>query len=294
MEEMQERGGDVRCRDMRTPEELRDFISSRAHDAVTPPAEGDASGVGGWRLSTNTVVNRPSTGSVTAARGGGGGQGGRGGLTAGDGDKYHPPYKRSRKPLIILHGLPSTFVRILLDSEALGIDPEFIEAHAGRRGYRPMGRYRRLEGPQFACWTYPELVRGFKRTLLKKGPTTTGVAEEGKSGRGRVIGTVTDPSRAGRSEQRKCHQGGLGLRRPRCRVLPGIALEEWPRGRVVSGQACLGGAKSFPTRVIRPPQKSEEKGSWRRHQAVRAQEDDDKKRGQLGCVSCPGQGDTQL
>ncbi|KAK3344094.1 hypothetical protein B0T25DRAFT_556114 [Lasiosphaeria hispida] len=61
--------------------------------------------------------------------------------------------------MFILYGLPRDYVEALLDSDHLNIDPAFIDAHAGRRSYRPPGlgdreiRFMHLE--------YPELVEGF-------------------------------------------------------------------------------------------------------------------------------------
>lgn len=185
----------ARCKDMQTPEELRDFIFSHARtpgdfqkDEAATAEEGI---VGGWRLSSNTMVNGPALAGVTTARA----------ETDDETSERKLAKRRTRNPLIILHGLPSTFVRIILDSDALDIDPDFIEAHAWKRGYRPTGRYQqRRSAPksvQYACWNYPELARGFKKTLLKR----AGVAGEeviskpGRGrGRGRVIATLTDPS----------------------------------------------------------------------------------------------------
>lgn len=85
---------------------------------------------------------------------------------AGGGVKEKPS---NRKPLIILHGLPPAFLKILLDPP-LGIDPAFVAAHAGRRRYRPPRRAPASVG--FAQWDYPELVTGFKRAIRKgRGPS---------------------------------------------------------------------------------------------------------------------------
>lgn len=71
---------------------------------------------------------------------------------------------RARKPLVVLHGLPPDFVRVLLASPALGgIDPAFVAAHASRTRYRPCRRRRGVDGggqagAGFAHWVYPELV----------------------------------------------------------------------------------------------------------------------------------------
>jgi hypothetical protein len=59
--------------------------------------------------------------------------------------------------LFVIHGLPVDYVNALKTS--LDIDPTFIEAHFGRRRYRPL-RWRK--DARFACYEYPELVRGFR------------------------------------------------------------------------------------------------------------------------------------
>jgi Mg2+ and Co2+ transporter CorA len=64
---------------------------------------------------------------------------------------------RGRQRLFIVHGLPAEHLKALRNS--LEIDPAFIEAHAGRRGYRPL-RWRRHA--RFAHYEYPEIVRGHR------------------------------------------------------------------------------------------------------------------------------------
>jgi len=56
--------------------------------------------------------------------------------------------------LVVLQGLPAEYVAALRTS--LDIDPAFLEAHAGRRRYRPR---RGRRNARFACFEYPELVR---------------------------------------------------------------------------------------------------------------------------------------
>lgn len=59
-----------------------------------------------------------------------------------------------RRKLTIIQGLPLDLVQVLRDS--LGVHPEFLEAHAGRRRYRPL---RQDNGDSFISFEYPELVR---------------------------------------------------------------------------------------------------------------------------------------
>lgn len=77
-----------------------------------------------------------------------------------------------RRPLIVLHGLQPAFVKTLLDTDPLALDPAFVAAHASRRRYRPRRRLAPsaagaaaaaggAEG--FAHWVYPELVTGLRR-----------------------------------------------------------------------------------------------------------------------------------
>lgn len=63
--------------------------------------------------------------------------------------------------LFVIHGLPDGYVKALRSS--LDIDPAFIEAHAGRRRYRPL-RWRR--DAKFAHYEYPELVSGLDKAVL--------------------------------------------------------------------------------------------------------------------------------
>lgn len=65
--------------------------------------------------------------------------------------------------LFVVHGLPEDYVKALRAS--LDIDPAFIEAHAGRRRYRPL-RWRR--DATFAHYEYPELVRGYGAAALSR------------------------------------------------------------------------------------------------------------------------------
>ena len=65
--------------------------------------------------------------------------------------------------LFVVHGLPEDYVKALRAS--LDIDPAFIEAHAGRRRYRPL-RWRR--DAAFAHYEYPELVRGYGAAALTR------------------------------------------------------------------------------------------------------------------------------
>ncbi|ROV97747.1 hypothetical protein VMCG_07400 [Cytospora schulzeri] len=75
-----------------------------------------------------------------------------------------------RKPLIILHGLHQPFLSLLLESP-LDIDPDFVEAHAQGRRYRPRGVHRRrgitttTTRTTSAHWDYPELVTGYRFPL---------------------------------------------------------------------------------------------------------------------------------
>lgn len=62
--------------------------------------------------------------------------------------------------LFVIHGLPVDYVKALRSS--LDIDPAFIEAHAGRRRYRPL-RWR--GEATFAHYEYPELVRGYNAAV---------------------------------------------------------------------------------------------------------------------------------
>lgn len=67
-----------------------------------------------------------------------------------------------RKPIVIIHGLPQEFLDVLL-GETLAIEPRFLEAHAGRRGYRPLfPRPSSVTGGHEQSFTnliYPELIQ---------------------------------------------------------------------------------------------------------------------------------------
>lgn len=73
----------------------------------------------------------------------------------------------------VLQGLPAEYVPVLRDE--LGIDVRFLEAHVGRRAYRPLMRrgVRREEDADdgtekkasFACFEYPELLTSRKRMV---------------------------------------------------------------------------------------------------------------------------------
>lgn len=108
-----------------------------------------------------------------------------------------------RKPMVILHGLPSMFLAILLDS-GLGIDPGFIEAHAWRRRYHPPPRHRRqqrrrrgrggdMDAAEYGYWNYPELVCGFKKTIRKKKSGNIYISQGGRGGLARTA-VVKDTS----------------------------------------------------------------------------------------------------
>lgn len=68
----------------------------------------------------------------------------------------------AERPLITIYGLPAAFVPVLLNSP-LDIDPNFVEAHAAGRRYRPTGvrRGRGARAARCAHWEYPELVAGY-------------------------------------------------------------------------------------------------------------------------------------
>ncbi|KAK7723737.1 hypothetical protein SLS64_000066 [Diaporthe eres] len=81
-------------------------------------------------------------------------------------DKHARGVEGAARPLITIHGLPTAFVPVLLDSP-LDIDPAFVEAHAAGRSYRPLG-VRRRRGPRtarYAHWGYPELVTGYWQVM---------------------------------------------------------------------------------------------------------------------------------
>ncbi|KAK2001275.1 cysteine protease domain-containing protein [Colletotrichum falcatum] len=64
-----------------------------------------------------------------------------------------------RRRLTIVQGLPLDLVQVLRDS--LGVSPGFLEAHAGRRRYRPL---RQHDGASFISFEYPELVKTARGT----------------------------------------------------------------------------------------------------------------------------------
>lgn len=64
------------------------------------------------------------------------------------------------KPTIMIYGLPQEILGVLL-GKPLGIDPMFIEAHAGRRGYRSTFYQEECPGNDqpFTNLIYPELMK---------------------------------------------------------------------------------------------------------------------------------------
>ncbi|TDZ74613.1 hypothetical protein CTRI78_v000556 [Colletotrichum trifolii] len=66
-----------------------------------------------------------------------------------------------RKRLTIIQGLPLDLVQVLRDS--LGVNAGFLEAHAGRRRYRPATVED--DGSNWVSFEYPELVK-IERTAL--------------------------------------------------------------------------------------------------------------------------------
>ncbi|KAH8899601.1 hypothetical protein GQ53DRAFT_317725 [Thozetella sp. PMI_491] len=78
-----------------------------------------------------------------------------------------------KERLFVLHGLPADFV--LAIRNALDIDPAFIEAHAGRRRYRPL-RWRKEA--RFVSYEYPELVRGYEGNSRRHGREQTTVKSQ--------------------------------------------------------------------------------------------------------------------
>ncbi|KAI1456153.1 hypothetical protein F4805DRAFT_246293 [Annulohypoxylon moriforme] len=75
--------------------------------------------------------------------------------------------------LYVFQGLSADYLKILRDE--LDVAARFLEAHAGRRAYRPLMRRSRetagimdggsLDKSGFACFEYPELVTSIKRTV---------------------------------------------------------------------------------------------------------------------------------
>lgn len=127
-----------------------------------PPAAGE--------IGIANVTKDHALGTNTTSEGQGGGVGGGGG--------------RRRRPRLILRGMAPAFLRVLLldSSKKLGIDAEFVEAHAARRRYQPSSSLLRRRGRRgddydpasaeplaAAQWNYPELVGGFGRDIWSRG-----------------------------------------------------------------------------------------------------------------------------
>ncbi|KAI1376059.1 hypothetical protein F4677DRAFT_94668 [Hypoxylon crocopeplum] len=72
-----------------------------------------------------------------------------------------PSSVREERRLFVVRGLPADYLQVLRDLP--GLDQRFVEAHIGRRSYRPFARRRRGDGDDiwptasFACFDYPEL-----------------------------------------------------------------------------------------------------------------------------------------
>lgn len=72
--------------------------------------------------------------------------------------------KQDGRRLFVIQGLPMDYLEVLQD--LLHVDARFIDAHVGRRGYRPLTppRTRQWVGDdaypeaQYACFEYPELL----------------------------------------------------------------------------------------------------------------------------------------
>ena len=62
----------------------------------------------------------------------------------------------SKYRLLVMHGLPEDYLQVLLN--LLIADSHFLDAHARRRSYMPLGRMGRDENVGFAHFDYPELV----------------------------------------------------------------------------------------------------------------------------------------
>lgn len=102
-----------------------------------------------------------------------------------------------RRPLIVLHGPAEPLLSALLNSPPLDMDPAFVDAHLGRRQYRPRGVYRtrptreRGGAGRAAHWDYPELVAGGgwardgRRLLWRQGVNGVLTADWPGSGVGR-------------------------------------------------------------------------------------------------------------
>lgn len=99
---------------------------------------------------------------------------------------------RSGKPRLVLRGPAPAFVRVLLDDASLGIDPDFVAAHAARRRYRP--RRGVVSGQEAAQWTYFELEgggggSGSEARVVRHGG---GAAAHGRLGRAAARWSVSD------------------------------------------------------------------------------------------------------
>lgn len=84
----------------------------------------------------------------------------------------------TRKPLIILYGLNIAFLRTLLASPAVRLDPAFVDAHATRRKYRVTGGGSIVAG----CWEYPELTAGLAKAPLLHRNDGKSAVEDGSHG----------------------------------------------------------------------------------------------------------------
>lgn len=73
-------------------------------------------------------------------------------------EEQSPETETGHHRLFVLHGLPTDLLEVLRG--LLDIDPHFIDAHARRQSYRPLGRRRRVADAdvRFAHFDYPELV----------------------------------------------------------------------------------------------------------------------------------------
>jgi hypothetical protein len=81
--------------------------------------------------------------------------------------------------VFVIHGLPVEYVSALRTS--LDIDPAFVEAHYGRRRYRPL-RWRK--DARFAHYEYPELVKGYEETKPAEGSGNGEEVRERRSSHG--------------------------------------------------------------------------------------------------------------
>lgn len=96
--------------------------------------------------------------------------------------KHTGGVEAASRPLITIYGLPAAFVPVLLDSP-LDIDPAFVEAHAARRSYRPMGvrRRRGARAAKYAHWDYPELVTGHWQAVVAQKRSCQGFEQDSVS-----------------------------------------------------------------------------------------------------------------